>query len=149
MDRIDNQILAALIENPRIAFLEIAKKIGIAPSTVKARYDKMKNKVFSNPFVILDLSKLGFRGKAFLLVSNSNQGDPKLTLDKLHQIPNVFLIAETIGKFDFIAYVAFRDITEIKKIVNEVRKLPSVKKVNVTLTEQTDFPTRREYSTSS
>lgn len=149
VDRIDKQILAILIENPTEPFLKIAKKLDISPSTVKKRYEKMKNRVFSNPFVIIDLSKLGFQGKAFLLVSNSIEGNPQLTLDKLHQMPNVFLIAETIGKFDFIVYVAFRDIKEIKKIVNEIRELPSVKKVDVTLTEQTDFPTRRQYSTSS
>ena len=120
LDRIDQQILAALIENPTESFLKIAKKLDISPSTVKKRYDKMKNRVFTNPFVVIDLSKLGFQGKAFLLVSNSNEGNPQLTLDKLHKMPNVFLIAETVGKFDFIAYVAFRDIKEIEKIINEI-----------------------------
>ena len=147
MDRIDKQILEALINNPTEPFLKIAKKIDVAPSTVKIRYEKMKDKVFSDPFIIVDFSIIGYRGKALLMVTNSNRGNHTLTLEKLHQIPNVFVIAETLGKFDIIAFVAFRDIKEIKKIVNELRALPSIKKVEVALTDQTDFPLEREYTT--
>ena len=100
--------------------------------------------MFAKPFIIIDLSKIGFGGKAYLMI-NSTGSDPKLTLEVLHQIPNVFLIAETIGKFELTALVAFRDINDLKKIVNKIRDQPSVKKVHVALTEQTDFPVKREY----
>jgi DNA-binding Lrp family transcriptional regulator len=148
MDRVDSQILERLMKNPTEPFLKIAKTIGISPVTVQKRYEKMKNKAFSPPFIIIDLSKIGYQGKAHLLISSTGS-NPELTLKVLHNIPNVFLIAETIGKFDFIAFVAFRNIIELKKIVKQVRQQPSVKKVKIAITEQTDFPTRREYSASN
>ena len=106
----------------------------------------MLNKVFITPYIIIDLSKIGFQGKAYLMI-NSTGSNSKLTVELLHQIPNVFLIVETIGKFDLTALVAFRDIKEVKKIVSKIRAQPSVKKVHVAITEQTDFPTKRKYGT--
>lgn len=145
MDKVDEKILDVLIKNPTEPFFKIAKKVDLAPSTVKIRYEKMKNKVFRSPFIIADFSKIGYRGKAMLMITNSNQGNHAITLTKLQNIPDVFVVAETIGKFDIIAFAAFRDIKEIKKIVNELRTLASIKKVEVALTDQTDFPLDREY----
>ena len=105
----------------------------------------MKNRIIIGPYTIINLAKIGYQGKAYLMVTNSNEFDHNLTLKVFNQIPNVFLIGETIGKFDFIALAAFRDIKEIKKIVNKIRAHPSVEKVKVALTEQTDFPFKREY----
>jgi len=62
------------------------------------------------------------------MLSNVNRYDVKFTIEKLLQIPNIFLIAETIGKYDIIAFAAFRNLKEVKKIVNEIRAQPSVKK---------------------
>ena len=145
MDRIDKEILEILKKNPTESYLKIARKINVSPSTVKARYEQMENRVFSTPFIIANLSKVGYNGKAMLMVTNSNQGDHLMLLKRLQKTPNVFAIAETIGKFDIIAFVAFRDISEIKKIVNEIRALISVKKVEIALTDQKDFPMEREY----
>ena len=146
MDRTDEKIFNILKKNPTETFLKISKKIGVAPSTVKNRYEKMENKVFRPPFIIADFSQLGFRGKAMLMLTNSNQGNHLMTLEKLEKTPNVFVIAETFGTFDIIAFLAFRDIKEIKNIVYELRKLVSIKKIQVALTDQTDFPLEREYA---
>jgi DNA-binding Lrp family transcriptional regulator len=145
MDRIDEEILRILKKNPTESYLKIAKKINVSPSTVKARYEKMENKIFSTAFIIANLSKIGYNGKAMLMITYSNKGNHLLLLERLEKTPNVFVIAETIGKFDIIAFMAFRNISEIKKIVNDIRALISVKKVEIALTDQKDFPMEREY----
>jgi DNA-binding Lrp family transcriptional regulator len=147
MDRIDKQILGALIQNPTQPFLKIAQKIDISPSTVKERYEKMRGKVFNDPFTIIDLSRIGYQGRALLMIKYSDKSDYKIIVEKVQKIPNVFLITETLGKFDLIVQVAFRDVKEIKMIVNKVRALLGIKKVNIAINDQTDFPTNREYTT--
>jgi DNA-binding Lrp family transcriptional regulator len=78
-------------------------------------------------------------------VTNSDIHDVEATVKALYQIPNVFLISEIIGAFDVLAVVAFRDIEEIKEIVNKIRALPSMQKVEVSLTGGTYYPVRKEY----
>lgn len=146
MDKIDRHILTELIKNPTKPFLKIAKEVGISPNTVQKRYEKMqKEGMIFGAFTIIDLSKIGYQGKAFLMVTNSNIHDVEITVKALYQIPNVFLISEIIGAFDVLAMAAFRDIAELKEIVNKIRALPSVQKVEVTLTDGTYYPVRKEY----
>jgi len=145
MDEIDQKILRLLIKNPSKSFLSISKELNVAPLTIQKRYEKMLGKVFSNPFVIVNLSKLGYQGKALLMLNSVEKHEVGMTVKKLRQIPNVFLVAEIVGKYDVLALAAFRNLKEIKNIVKEIRAQPSVKKVVVSLTEQTDFPLRREY----
>jgi DNA-binding Lrp family transcriptional regulator len=146
MDRIDRDILRELKKNPTKPFLKIAEEIGISPNTVQNRYEKMKKEdIIFGAFIIIDLWKIGYQGKAFLMVTNSNIYDAKTTVQALYQIPNVFFISEIIGAFDVLAMVAFRDIVEIKEIVNKIRALPSVQKVEVTLTDDMYYPVRKEY----
>ena len=144
MDNIDLHILKRIMENPTEPFLRIAEEIGISPITVQKRYEKMKNRAIYPPFIIIDLTKIGYQGKAYLMVTNSSEFDSKLTVEALDQIPNVFLIAETVGKFDVIALAVFKDIKDIKEIVKKLRAEPSVKRVEVALTEETDFPLKRD-----
>jgi DNA-binding Lrp family transcriptional regulator len=145
MDKIDSQILKKLIKNPTKSFLKISKEMGVSPSTVQKRYKKMQNKVFFPPTIIMDLRKVGFQGKAYFLIKNKSGIDRKLTLDAVDDLPNLFIIAETIGKFDYVCLAAFRDIADLKKIIYKIRENPSIERVEIALTEQTDFPMKREY----
>jgi DNA-binding Lrp family transcriptional regulator len=148
MKQIDYQILKKLFKNPTIRFLRIAEEIGVSPSTVKKRYEKMEKKVFYPPTIIMDLKKVGFEGKAYLLLKNKHGTDPKLTLKILDDLPNLFLIAETIGKFNFICLLAFRNIKDLKKKIYKIREHPSVERIDIAITEQTDFPLKREFDAS-
>lgn len=147
MDKIDRHILRELIKSPAKPFLKIAEEVGISPNTVQKRYEKMqKEGIIFGAFTIIDLSKIGYQGKAFLMMTNSNIYDVEMTAKALYQIPNVFLISEIIGAFDVLAMVAFRDIAELKELINKIRALPSVQKVEVSLTDGTSYPVRKEYT---
>ena len=146
MDRIDKKILKLLRENPNIPFLKIAEKIGISPISVQKRYEKMgKKDIIFGTTVMLDLSKIGFKGKAFLFIKTSKDSKLRDVVEAFHQIPNLFLIVEIIGSFDLLAMVVFRDITNIIKVVNEIKAVPHVEKVEIALSNESIYPLRKEY----
>jgi Lrp/AsnC family leucine-responsive transcriptional regulator len=146
MDKIDQDILRALKKNPIKPFLSIAEEIGISTTTALNRYEKMKkNGTIYGVVTIIDLSKIGYRGKAFLLVTNNAADISETTLKALSTVPNVFLISEIFGTFDLLAMAAFKDLSEIKEIIDDIRAFPSVKKVEVVLTTDTLYPVKEEY----
>lgn len=146
MDGIDREILRLLNQNPQKPFLRIAKEIGIAPTTVQKRIEKMKKEsVILGTSTIIDLSKIGYQGKAFLLITFSTSYEEKIMVSALLQIPNVFLVSEIVGAFDLLVMAVFRNIAEIKKMVNKIRALPNVQKVEVALTDGTSYPVNKEY----
>jgi DNA-binding Lrp family transcriptional regulator len=146
LDRIDRQILKSLNKNPQKPFLRIAKEIGVSIYTVQKRYEKMKKEsVIFGSSIVIDLSKIGYQGKAFLLITISTGYGENNMVEALQQIPNVFLVSEIVGAFDLLAMVAFRNIAEMKKVVNKIRELPNVQKVEVALTDGTSYPVNEEY----
>lgn len=147
MDRIDREILKILKKNPTKAFLEIAKEIGVSTSTVLNRYEKLKmDNVIYGAYTIIDLSKIGYQGKAFLLVTYTNICNEENHPTKaLKSIPNIFAISEIIGTFDVLTMMAFKNLIEIKETIDNIRALPCVKKVGVILTNDTLYPLKEEY----
>lgn len=147
MDGIDRKILRLLIKKPGMPFLRIAEKIGVSSITVQKRYEEMrKDGVFFGTTLLLDLSKIGFEGKAFLFITTSKNSDLRKLVETLHQTTNLFFIVELVGAFDVLAIVVFRDVAEIIKIVNCVKLLPCVEKVEVSLSDESFYPLKEEYT---
>jgi acetolactate synthase regulatory subunit len=90
--------------------------------------------------VSIDLSKLGYQGKAFLMITISAERDRSLTISGLKKISNVMLVAEIIGAFDILAIAPVIDLNSIRTLVNEIKKVPNVERVEVTCINDTAFP---------
>jgi DNA-binding Lrp family transcriptional regulator len=141
MDKLDYLILSELCKDAQLSFVTIAKKFGVTPYTVRKRYEKMKKEgiIFKNT-VSIDLSKLGYQGKAFLMITVSAERDKSVTISSLEKISNIILVTEIIGAFDILAIAPVIDLNSIRTIVNEIKKLPNVQKVEITCINDTAFP---------
>ena len=70
MNKLDYLILSELERDATLSFVDIAKKVGATPCTVKRRYEKMKKEgIIFGCSVSIDLGKLGYQGKTFLLIT--------------------------------------------------------------------------------
>jgi len=96
--------------------------------------------------VSIDLSKLGYQGKAFLMITTSPNCIKSETIEFVKKITDVIVVSEIIGFFDILAIAPVRDIKNISRIVNEVRDLPGIERVEVTFTDDTSFPVKANYS---
>jgi Lrp/AsnC family transcriptional regulator for asnA, asnC and gidA len=147
LDEIDMRILRELTENPQVSLLRIAERIGVSPRTVQKRYQKMKDGgIILHSSIIVDLSKIGYQGKAYLYVTNRPGLDKELTTSALKKIPDIFLITEIIGDYDILAIAAVRNFTSIMDKVNTIRKLPSVEQVEITFVTDAMFPGPKEFN---
>jgi Lrp/AsnC family transcriptional regulator for asnA, asnC and gidA len=141
MDEVDYLILGELLLDAQTSFLQIGKKLKISSFTVKSRYDKMvKENVIFRSSICIDLSKLGYQGKVFLLITNAPNQAKKVTVDALKKMRNIISVSEIIGPFDIIAIAPITDFNSIKDLVAEVKKIPSVQRVNITCINETKFP---------
>jgi len=147
MDDVDVNILRELTKNPQIPFLKIAEKIGVTPRTVQKKYQKMKeNGIILSSSIIIDLSKIGFQGKAYLNITNVPGLDKAVTIEVLKKMRNMFMMSEIIGDFDILVVAAVRDFTSIMDDVDTIRKIPSVERVEVTFVTDTMFPGPKEFN---
>ncbi|RPJ66173.1 MAG: Lrp/AsnC family transcriptional regulator [Alphaproteobacteria bacterium] len=145
MDRIDFLILGELVKDARMPFLEIAKKLGVSPFTVKSRYEKMVEEgIIFRSVIDIDLSKLGYQAKAFLFITTSSDGK-SVAIEGLRKIQNIIVVSEIIGPFDLIAIAPITDLNSVKTLVQEVKKLPSIKRVKLSCVSSTMFPLNQSF----
>jgi Lrp/AsnC family transcriptional regulator, regulator for asnA, asnC and gidA len=141
MDKIDFLILSELVKNARMPFLEIAKKLGVSPFTIKSRYEKMVEEgIIFRSVIDIDLSKLGYQAKAFLFITTSPGSGKSVAIEGLKKIRNIIVVSEIIGPFDLIAIAPVTDLNSVNVLVQEVKKLPSIKRVKISCGKSTMFP---------
>jgi Lrp/AsnC family transcriptional regulator for asnA, asnC and gidA len=147
LDKIDQEILTQLLIKPQKPFLKISEELGISPMTVKIRYEKMKKVgLIMGTSIMLDLSKIGFQGKAFLHITKSDDQNPEMLIETLNQIPNVFLVTGIIGAFDILVMLAFRDLTDVKEVIDRIRAESCVEKVETSISNDTFYPVTKDFA---
>jgi Lrp/AsnC family transcriptional regulator for asnA, asnC and gidA len=141
MDEIDYLILSQLLIDAQLSFLEIGKKIGISSFTIKRRFDKMKRAgVILGTVVNIDLSKLGYQGKMFMLITSAPDTTKSAIIESLRKMKNIFVVTEIIGPYDILAIAPIVDLDSITALVQEVKTLPGVQKVQIVCINNTQFP---------
>ncbi len=146
MDQLDYRILGELLKDASLSFVEIAQKVDTTPYTVRRRYEKMKKEgVIFRSIVSLNLSKLGYQGKAFLLITVSPNANKLETISYLKTIRNVMVVTETIGPYDILAIAPISDLKSIQTLITEARKAPNIQRVEFACINYVEFPVTQNF----
>ena len=118
LDEIDHQILDMLIDNTRIPFTDIAKKLLISAGTVHVRVKKMEEAgIIKGSSLTLDYKKLGYSFIAYVGVFLQNTSQTKFVLERINQIPYVTVAHITTGKFNIFCKIRAQDTMHAKDII--------------------------------
>jgi Lrp/AsnC family transcriptional regulator for asnA, asnC and gidA len=118
LDDIDHQILDMLIDNTRIPFTDIAKKLLISAGTVHVRVKKMEEAgLIKGSSLILDYKKLGYSFIAYVGIFLQNTSQIKFVIERINEIPNVTVAHITTGKFNIYAKIRAKSTQDAKDII--------------------------------
>jgi len=118
LDEIDHQILDMLIDNTRIPFTDIAKKLLISAGTVHVRVKKMEDAgIIKGSSLTLDYQKLGYSFIAYVGVYLQNTSQTKFVLERINQIPFVTVAHITTGKFNIFCKIRARSTEHAKEVI--------------------------------
>jgi len=127
MDDIDHKILDLLVENTRIPYTDIAKKLLISAGTVHIRVKKMEEMgIIVGSSLIIDWKKIGYTFTAYvgLLINNSSQ--IRYIIEKLRQIPNITVAHVTSGRFNIYLKIRAKSTTHAKNIIFSLDEIEGV-----------------------
>ena len=129
LDEKDKKIIGILLENARLPFTDIAKKLGITDVAVKKRLKKLeKNGVIKKYTVIVDPSKLGYQDVA--LVGVDTEPDKILEVaEKLSEKEYSRFVYLTTGDHMIMVEIWAKNNADLMKIIKEIGSMPGVKKV--------------------
>jgi Lrp/AsnC family transcriptional regulator for asnA, asnC and gidA len=118
LDEIDHQILDMLIDNTRIPFTDIAKKLLISAGTVHVRVKKMEEAgIIRGSSLTLDYKKLGYSFIAYVGVYLNKTSQTKFVLERINDIPFVTVAHITTGKFNVFCKIRARSTEHAKEII--------------------------------
>jgi len=103
LDKIDFEILHLLLENAKLSFVDIAKKVNLTANAVNHRIKMLVDKKIILGFrTALDYSLLGYQHqKIFLYTRNLDSRKRMELIEYLRSQPNVVYITEAVGKTNF------------------------------------------------
>ena len=94
---------------------------------------------------MVDISKIGFKGKAFLLAKTTKNYDFKSMVVTIKKISNIFLISSIIEQFDLLIMTLIKNIEDVFKIVNQLKEILSISEVHWVFTTDKKFPYTNDY----
>lgn len=131
IDSIDRQILSFLLEDARIPYLEIARKLIVSGGMVHQRIEKMKDAgVIEGSQVKLNLKNLGYDVTVFLGVHLKSSKKLPDVIKKLKTYPEVLEAHYTTGTYALLLKICTRNISEFHKFL--IEKLQNIDEVQST-----------------
>jgi len=127
LDEIDHQILDMLIDNTRIPFTDIAKKLLISAGTVHVRVKKMEDAgLIKGSSLILDYNKLGYSFIAYVGIYLEKTSQLPFLIERIKEIPNVTVAHITTGKFNIYAKIRAKSTNDAKEIIFKLDAIEGV-----------------------
>ena len=127
LDEVDHQILDILIDNTRVPFTDISKKLLISAGTVHVRVKKMEDAgIIRGSSLNLDYIKLGYSFIAYVGIFLEKTSRTQDVLVNLRKMPFVTVAHITTGKFNIFCKVRARDTKHAKDIIFSIDDIDGV-----------------------
>lgn len=126
LDRLDNNILAALSADSSTSTALLARRFGVARSTVQARIERLKRNGTIARFTLkLGDVALARRIKATVLLRVEARATPSV-VQRIKMIPEVEMVHSTSGRFDLILQVASETTHALDGVLDRIGAIEGV-----------------------
>jgi len=127
LDEVDHQILDILIDNARIPFTDISKKLLVSAGTVHVRVKKMEDAgILKGSSLNLDYEKLGYSFIAYIGIYLERNDLTEKVLSELEKIPNVTVAHITTGKFNIYCKLRAKDTKHAKDLIFQIDDITGI-----------------------
>ncbi len=129
----DRRILDLLLEDARLSYRQVAKKLHLSVATVAHHIERLeKEGVILSYTVNLDYEKLGFNFPVIIEVKVSH-GKLFDVEKKLAQDPHVYMVIDHTGGTDTTLIARFRDRDALDRFVKKIQSYDFVERTETKL----------------
>jgi DNA-binding Lrp family transcriptional regulator len=133
IDNIDIEILKILLADARENQKNIAERCGISPVAVLKRVKRLKETgVIAGTSLLIDEEVLDSPYAATVLIDASNTLEEEVK-NKIRQIENVVVCAESIGRYNLCSLIIIYDLKELNEIIFNIKNIKGVNSVAVNI----------------
>jgi len=118
LDEIDLQIIAALRQDGRMPFSQIAEQLNVSPGMIRMRYSRLVETGVLKVVAISDPLLMGYSTMALIGI-RADGGQLMATAEKIAALEEVVYLIVTSGSYDIIAEVICRDQAHLLQFLTE------------------------------
>ncbi|MGQ2107430.1 Lrp/AsnC family transcriptional regulator [Ornithobacterium rhinotracheale] len=145
IDEVDKRILRYLIENTRMPFTEIAKKMDVSAGTIHVRVKKLEDAgIIKGSTLNIDYSKMGYDFVAYVGIMLTKSNRIQEVLQRLKKIPNITVASVISGKYNIFCKICAKDTRDAKEVIYKIDEIEDVLRTEsmISLDEEINDKTR-------
>jgi Lrp/AsnC family transcriptional regulator for asnA, asnC and gidA len=133
LDKLDLDIIQALMEDAEISYADLGKKLFVSGGTIHVRIKKLEDHhIVIGKKLAVDLKALGYDVIAFIGIFLEKSSLYDTVAKDLKQIPEIVRVNYTTGNYSMFAEVVCKDIQQLRLVLHD--KLQSIKGIERTET---------------
>ncbi|WP_303310438.1 Lrp/AsnC ligand binding domain-containing protein [Hymenobacter sp. BT730] len=120
LDETDRRILALLIDDAKMPYTEIARKVHVSGGTVHVRMSRMEELgIVKGATLNIDYAQLGYDINAFLGIYLNKSSVYNSVAEQLKAIPEILSIYYTTGNYSLFARIICRDTNHLREVLHD------------------------------
>lgn len=128
IDELDKNILKALNKNARMSFRQVAKKLGISPTTLHNKVKKLENSGILKGYIpLIDTESVGYHLMAIIGLRVIQEKDIEVQ-EVISKLPQVGAIYEITGDWDLILICYFRGRKDLTYFLKKELPLSNIER---------------------
>jgi len=139
IDDIDIKIMNIIQNDCKIPNVEIARRLGMAPSAMLERFRRLEEKGYIQGYEArLNAPKLGMGLLAFVFVRTNDRGGAYVTAQKIARIPEVLEVHDVAGEDCYVVKLRARDTDHLSRLMKtHFGKMKSILSTRTTIVLET------------
>jgi Lrp/AsnC family transcriptional regulator, regulator for asnA, asnC and gidA len=141
LDKLDLQIIHAMIETAEISYAELGKKLFVSGGTIHVRIKKLQeNKIVRGTKLNVDLKLLGYDVIAFIGIYLEKSSLYDSVAKELRRIPEIVRLNYTTGNYSMFAEIVCKDINQLRFVLHdELQKIKGIERTETFISLEESF----------
>ena len=141
LDKLDLQIIHAMIETAEISYAELGKKLFVSGGTIHVRIKKLQeNKIVKGTKLNVDLKLLGYDVIAFIGIYLEKSSLYDFVAKELRRIPEIVRLNYTTGNYSMFAEIVCKDINQLRFVLHdELQKIKGIERTETFISLEESF----------
>lgn len=127
LDRLDRDIIGALVEDARSTYADIGQRVGLSASAVKRRVDRLRETGAITGFTArVDPTALGWTTEAYVELFCVGKTSPSAIGVAVARLPEVISACTITGEADALLHIRATDVRHVEQVIERIASEPFV-----------------------
>ena len=130
LDKLDLQIIQAMMEDAEVSYAALGKKLFVSGGTIHVRIKKLEELgVVKGKKLSVDLKELGYDVIAFIGIYLEKSSLYDSVAKELKKVPQIVRLNYTTGNYSMFAEIVCKDIQQLRYVLHdELQKIKGIER---------------------